>query len=106
MPTFHLKLVTRLFFILCFATVAIGQTSAPNKPPKAPPAIQDNSFLMEEAYNQEAGVVQHINAFMKSLRGKGWIYTFTQEWPVFGQKHQFSYTVPMQRVQGIPRNLS
>lgn len=24
------------------------------------PAIQDNSFLVEEAYNQEFGVVQHI----------------------------------------------
>jgi hypothetical protein len=23
-------------------------------------AIQDNSFLIEEAYNQEEGVVQHI----------------------------------------------
>lgn len=26
--------------------------------------IQDNSFLLEEAYNQEAGVVQHIQSFM------------------------------------------
>ena len=25
---------------------------------------QDNSFMVEEAYNQEAGVVQHIQSFM------------------------------------------
>lgn len=27
--------------------------------------IQDNSFLIEEAYNQEFGVVQHINTFTR-----------------------------------------
>ena len=58
------------------------------------PSIQDNSFLLEEAYNQEEGVVQHINAFTR-LRGSGeWAYTFTQEWPAPGVKHQLSYTLP------------
>ena len=59
--------------------------------------IQDNSFLMEEAYNQEEGVVQHINTFQRFRDSGGWIYTFTQEWPVGGVKHQFSYTVPVLR---------
>jgi hypothetical protein len=60
--------------------------------------IQDNSFLVEEAYNQEPGVVQHINTFQR-LNGSGdWAYTFTQEWPVGGLKHQLSYTVPVLRV--------
>ena len=54
--------------------------------------IQDNSFLIEEAYNQEAGVVQHINNLRR--QGKDWLYTFTQEWPMGSQTHQFSYTVP------------
>ena len=57
--------------------------------------IQDNSFLVEEAYNQEDGVVQHINTFQRSRDTRDWIYTFTQEWPVGGLKHQLSYTVPM-----------
>ena len=26
--------------------------------------IQDNSFLIEEAYNQERGVVQHLQLFL------------------------------------------
>ena len=61
--------------------------------------IADNSFLMEEAYNQEAGVVQHISAWQRSLRSAAWAYTFTQEWPLGGQTHQLSYTLPVQRTE-------
>lgn len=57
--------------------------------------IQDNSFLLEEAYNQEDGVVQHISVFQYLKKSKDWQYTFTQEWPVPKQTHQFSYTVPV-----------
>jgi len=63
--------------------------------------IQDNSFLVEEAYNQEAGVVQHISTFTRFQESKDWIYTFTQEWPVFSQKHQFSFTLPWQRLASL-----
>ena len=61
--------------------------------------IQDNSFLIEEAYNQEAGVVQHISTFTRYQESKDWVYTFTQEWPVGGLKHQFSFTLPWQRLE-------
>ncbi len=64
--------------------------------------IQDNSFLVEEAYNQEAGVVQHISTFTRFQESKDWIYTFTQEWPVGGLKHQFSFTLPWQRLARVP----
>lgn len=57
--------------------------------------IMDNSFLIEEAYNQEAGVIQHIQTFRYIEEGRNWEYTFTQEWPVPGQKHQLSYTIPV-----------
>jgi hypothetical protein len=58
--------------------------------------IQDNSFLVEEAYNQEPGVVQHIfNLPVFFSHGQKEITpSFTQEWPVFSQTHQFSYTIP------------
>lgn len=56
--------------------------------------IEDNSFLIEEAYNQEAGVIQHISAF-QYMKGRTWLYTFTDEWPVPGQKHQLSTTIPV-----------
>jgi hypothetical protein len=60
--------------------------------------IQDNSFLIEEAYNQEPGVIQHIQSFKYDIRKKQWAYTFVQEWPVPGQTHQFSYTIPVSRL--------
>ena len=64
---------------------------------QGPPPIADNSFLIEEAYNQEAGVVQHISAWHRSLRSAAWAYTFTQEWPVVVQRHQLSFTLPIER---------
>jgi hypothetical protein len=67
-------------------------------PPQAEPGISDNSFLIEEAYNQEPGVVQHINSFLRSWDSGDWLYTFTQEWPVPGQRHQLSFTLPVQRL--------
>jgi hypothetical protein len=58
--------------------------------------IQDNSFFVEEAYNQEPGVVQHIiNVPAFFAPGNDEVsFIFTQEWPVFSQTHQFSYTIP------------
>ena len=58
--------------------------------------IEDNSFFIEEAYNQEPGVVQNIfqALYSNGPRQRGWVFTFTQEWPIYGQDHQFSYTVP------------
>jgi len=58
--------------------------------------IQDNSFFIEEAYNQEPGVVQHIfNLAIDFTNGSREIApSFTQEWPVISQTHQFSYTIP------------
>jgi len=64
--------------------------------------IQDNSFLVEEAYNQEERVVQHISTFTQVQETKDWVYTFTQEWPVGGLTHQLSYTLPWQRLSSSP----
>jgi hypothetical protein len=74
--------------------------SAPAESRRNVGGIMDNSFLVEEAYNQEPGVVQHIfTAFysVDKLAGpddKILSLGFTQEWPVFSQTHQFSYTIP------------
>ena len=67
--------------------------------------IQDNSFLLEEAYNQEAGVVQHIQSFTYMKKSKDWVYAFTQEWPFPDETHQLSYTIPMVRLTD-PSNAS
>ena len=63
----------------------------------APVPIRDNSFLVEEAYNQPFGVVQHVFTFQRVRGTTGWGATFTQEWPAPGERHQLSYTVPVQR---------
>lgn len=62
--------------------------------------ISDNSFLIEEAYNQERGVVQHINTFRR-LNGGSWAYSFTQEWPLASELCQLSYTVPVMHAEGM-----
>lgn len=61
-------------------------------PADEPFQIKDNSFLVEEAFNQERGIFQHIVMFTR-LSGD-WDLTFTQEWPAPGVRHQLSYTIP------------
>jgi hypothetical protein len=59
------------------------------------PPIRDNSFLVEEAYNQEPRVVQHISVLALTRRSSDWEYGFTQEWPLGSQRHQLSVTIPI-----------
>jgi hypothetical protein len=53
--------------------------------------------LIEEAYNQEPRVVQHICTafYYYSGRPRDFAFSFTQEWPIGGQAHQLSYTIPV-----------
>jgi hypothetical protein len=81
------------------ATNASAQTPA-NDSAKGP-AFEDNSFLVEEAYNQDAGVVQHISGLSIDHMNKSYEYDFTQEWPVGSIRHQLSYMIPLAH-SGIP----
>ena len=56
--------------------------------------LQDNSFLIEEAYNQERGVIQHIVSAAYDRESGDWQATVTQEWPVPDETNQLSFTVP------------
>jgi hypothetical protein len=57
-------------------------------------SIQDNSFFIEEAFNQEFRVVQHIFSLTRFRQPERELaYSFTQEWPVGGAKHQLSYEI-------------
>jgi DtxR family Mn-dependent transcriptional regulator len=80
--------VRSLALLFVLASPAAAQSAAgPNRPFE----ITDNSFLVEEAFNQEAGIFQNV----LTLRADEniWLSTFTQEWPLFTQRHQLSYTL-------------
>jgi hypothetical protein len=87
--------------LLLLTTPAFAQIAS-NAPVRC---IMDNAFLVEEAYNQEAGVVQHIFTAVHSVDrvsgpdDRAWDFAFTQEWPLFSQTHQFSYTIPFSDVE-------
>jgi len=77
----------------------------PARAQEATKPIQDNSFLLEEAYNQESGVVQHINTLERADQGAAWGYALTQEWPLFGPRHQLSYSIPVIQVDRVGTGL-
>jgi hypothetical protein len=87
-----MQVLNTIYAMLIF--VASAQGAEPDETPID--RIEDNSFLIEEAYNQEPGVIQHIfvAVYSKDSQRRGWEFNFTQEWPVFSQDHQFSYSIP------------
>ena len=86
--------------VLTFLTLA-GSAWAQAPPPPARPAVEpfqimDNSFLVEEAYNQEPRIFQNIFGFTR--QSGDWQMTFTQEWPAPTMRHQLSYTLGAESV--------
>lgn len=82
--------------LLSSCLLAFSSYAAAEKPKR----IEDNSFLIEEAYNQEDGVNQFIQSYQYSKKTKEWLYTFTHEMPFPNQTHQLSYAIPIARVRG------
>lgn len=99
------EVIAIVLMVLGLANAANAQTSsAPAAPPdrtdsSRPFEVEDNSFFVEEAFNQEPGVVQTIygGAFMQD---SGWGIAITQEWPAPNMRHQLSFTIPFSRVDG------
>jgi len=91
--TVHLRLLRRTPFMLIalaglFQIVSAQQGESP--------VIEDNSFFIEEAYNQEEGIVQHIvTGIHFATPERNLSSSFTQEWPFLSSDHQLSYTVPI-----------
>jgi hypothetical protein len=81
--------LARLALLAPLALVAAAAAAA--EEPLEP--LMDNSFLIEEAYNQEAGVVQHILTYTRNRASGAWALSFTQELPAPDQTHQLSWTV-------------
>ncbi len=95
------RYVTRAALAVAVLGLAAGtiQAQPQAKTASRPFEISDNAFLIEEAFNQEATIFQNIFTTTRSQES-GWVGSFTQEWPVGGQSHQFSYTVPFAAVAG------
>jgi hypothetical protein len=64
-------------------------------PPVEPFAITDNSFFIEEAFNQEPRVFQNIVTGLRGEDSGAWAIGFTQEWPAPSMTHQLSYTATL-----------
>jgi DtxR family transcriptional regulator, Mn-dependent transcriptional regulator len=99
------EVIAALLFVLSLSGSSSAQTpasslaTAERSDSSRPYEIADNSFFVEEAFNQEPGVVQTIygGAF---LQDGGWGVAFTQEWPAPNMRHQLSYTIPFSGVDG------
>jgi hypothetical protein len=83
-----------LFLILC-TFILLQNSKAQEKTEKFEEAIEDNSYFIEESYNQEPGVVQHyFSGLYYSKPSQDVYFSFTQEWPLSGIRHQISYSIP------------
>ena len=85
-------ILTILLFLLSSLSASQTEMKVEQWDKAYPISIQDNSFFIEEAFNQDEHVVQHISDlryFPKS--DKQFDFSFTQEWPLWGMKHQISY---------------
>jgi hypothetical protein len=80
-------------FLLAAGRSPAQAIESPSQTERSSAPIQDNSFLIEEAYNQEDGVIQHISTFERLTNSRDWVYTQTDEWPLRTYKHQVSVTV-------------
>lgn len=80
-----------LVLISCFSFLSLAEP------------VEDNSFLVEEAYNQDPGVVQFINVYQKSNKAKDWNYVFINELPILSRDHQFSYELPYSHVESTDK---
>ena len=102
----------RLGMVGWMGLFAVGFGEERSEPQPPIDGIRDNSFLIEEAYNQEPGVVQHVWTarfgadHRDGANSRTWDLDFSQEWPIFTQRHQFAYAIPYAFVDEDAENAS
>lgn len=60
--------------------------------------LQSNGLLVETAYHQESGELQHTFSMSRTNR-RSWSSVFTEEIPLGSDKHQLSFSLPAQLVK-------
>lgn len=102
LPTFKVGLCL-FFFSVSFCCHAQQDSSKLKKGSylyHGQPNIEDNSMLIEEAFNQETAIIQHISNFVVD---KGdLVYSFTQEIPLPNERNQLSITFLYNRFKAQP----
>ena len=77
--------------VLSALTIEIASADDDDDPRPAA-GIKDNSFLIDEAYNQGPGEIQHIVTLQRQFRD--WNLAFTQEHSLGTQAHQLTTRFP------------
>jgi Putative MetA-pathway of phenol degradation len=96
-----MRQTTYLFgFWLAVLTFFCGVTARAAEP-RPIDGFDDNSFLVEEAYNQDRGEVQHtLNAvYSNDFKRHGWSFKFEQEWWLFSENHQVAISIPFSHLR-------
>jgi DtxR family transcriptional regulator, Mn-dependent transcriptional regulator len=97
--TIGTRAASKLLVQVVAAALLLLVTAPSASAQQMPFGILDNSFLVEEAFNQEPGIFQNI--FGIHVLGAGeWEAAFTQEWPLRTQTHQMSFTFSSLAVDG------
>lgn len=94
----------RLALVILLASAGAVHLAAQSGPGEAPAwteVLQDNSFLVNEAYNQDPDQVQHVLTGWRFPGNSLWVFTFDDQWPIAGEKHQMDLFVPY-GAQGAP----
>ena len=87
----------RYIFALWIAVLTLlSGVTARAAEPRPIDGFSDHSFLLEEAYNQDRGEVQHtLNAvYSNDFWRRGWSFNFEQEWWLFTEDHQVAFSIP------------
>jgi DtxR family transcriptional regulator, Mn-dependent transcriptional regulator len=97
--TIGTRAASKLLVQVVAAALFIFVLSSRANAQQMPFGILDNSFLVEEAFNQEPGIFQNIFG-VHIVDGGEWEAAFTQEWPLRTQTHQLSFTFSSLAVNG------
>lgn len=85
--------------LLLLAVAAPAAAQTPNEAEGAE-SIEVNGFFVEEAYNQEAGMLQQIVTATAARHG-GWGGDYSQEWPIFSERHQLDLALGVGEGAGV-----
>lgn len=97
--TIGTRAASKVLVQVASALLLVLMTAVSARAQAEPFQILDNSFLVEEAFNQEPGIFQNVLTARRDNDG-AWEATFTQEWPLLSQTHQLSFTAAALGLEG------